>query len=316
VKIISLIILLGITLLSKDIHAPLASYEVSGGTTELLVKEQKLYVATSMGCIDIFDLQNQKKLESICVENILDFMGDPIESKIYSVDVLDDQILILSQAEGGYRRLHLYKDGVLQEILSKDRMLSIAKAKFLDKQRVLLALLGSELLLYDMQKKENIYSVQISQSKFSDFVLDEQKERIVIADESGALKIHDTKSGKLLDVLKGQNLDNVFKLDMKNNSIITAGQDRRVVVYDLKRSSSYYLSSSFLVYCAALSPSATLGAYSSDEHNNVSVFHTDTRSILGVFGGSKMTLSTILFLDEKHFFVGSDDKKVNFYKIP
>jgi len=310
------ILMLAVVLWAQKVQMPQAVFETSGGTTDLLVKNENLYVATDAGCVDIFEIQTQKKLKSVCVEKILDFMGDAIDSKIYSIDIVADKMLLLSQADGGFRRLYLYEEGKLQEIISKDAMLSIARAKFLDTNKIIIALLGSELLLYDIQAKSFLYETQISQSKFSHFVLDESKNRVVIADESGALKIHDTKSGALLQTLRGQNLDNVFQVDMKNEYIITAGQDRRVVVYNLRNGSPFYITSPFLVYTAALSPSGKLGAYSSDEHNNVTVFNTLSQAKLGIFGNNKMTLSNILFLDEKHFFVGSDDKKVHFYSIP
>jgi hypothetical protein len=72
---------------------------------------------------------------------------------------------------------------------------------------------------------------------------------------------------------------------------------------------------SFLIYSAGLSPSAKLAGYSSDENNNVTVFNTSTQSILGVFGGNKMTLTNILFINEEEFLVSSDDNTINLYKI-
>ena len=42
-------------------------------------------------------------------------MQDTIDSKIYSVDVLADNILILSQGEKGGRNIDIYNDGKLKE---------------------------------------------------------------------------------------------------------------------------------------------------------------------------------------------------------
>ena len=106
-----------------------------------------------------------------------------------------------------------------------------------------------------------------------------------------------------------------FKWDYKNGIIATAGQDRRVVVYNNKNNTSYYKNANFLIYSVGLSKSAKLAAYSSDENNNITVFDTLTHRKLGVFGENKMTLTNILFLDENHFFSASDDKTINLYKI-
>ena len=40
-----------------------------------------------------------------------------------------------------------------------------------------------------------------------------------------------------------------------------------------------------------------------------------TKSKIGMYTGNKMTLTNILFINEKEFFCASDDKTINFYKI-
>ena len=143
--------------------------------------------------------------------------------------------------------------------------------------------------------------IQVSQSKFSDFALNESKTEIIIADESGNLSVHNTKDGSFIKEFSGQNLDNVFQVDTKNGVIITAGQDRRAVVYNTKYKSSYYKIAPFLIYSVGLSPSGKIAGFASDENNNVTVFNTSTKSSLGVYGGNKMTLTNILFINEKDF---------------
>ena len=104
------------------------------------------------------------------------------------------------------------------------------------------------------------------------------KTEIVVADESGELQIYNTKSSKHIKTLSGQNLDNVFAVDYKNEIIATAGQDRRVVVYNMNYNSAYYKTSNFLIYSVGLSPSGKFVAYASDENNNVTVFKKNTKS--------------------------------------
>ena len=71
----------------------------------------------------------------------------------------------------------------------------------------------------------------------------------------------------------------------------------------------------FLIYSVGLSPSGKLVGYAYDENNNVKVFNTITKKVIGIFGGNKMTLTNILFINENEFFSASDDKTINFYKI-
>ena len=238
-----------------------------------------------------------------------------IGTKIYSVDTLHSKVLLLVQAARGYREVYLYTHSKLTNVISVRQRLSIAKAKFLDDENIILGLLGNDIVSYNIKTKSTNWTKQASQSKFSNFALNEDKSQIVVADESGNLQILDTKNSQHLQTLSGENLDNVFAVDYKNGSIATAGQDRRAVIYNLSSHSAYYKKSHFLIYGVGLSPSAKLAAYSSDEKNNITLFKTATESNIAIFGGVKMTPTKILFINENEFFVASDDKNINYYKI-
>jgi WD40 repeat protein len=223
--------------------------------------------------------------------------------------------MILSQAKKGARRVHIYKDKKLELIIPYTEKLFIAKAKFINDDTILLGLLSNEIISYDIKKKKINYQVQVSQSKFSDFVLIDNNNKVVVADESGNLKIHNTKDASFVKMLSGQNLDNVFQVDSKKGIVVTAGQDRKTVVYNLKNGSHFFKSAKFIIYSVAISPDAKLVAYSNDEQNNVEIFKVSTHSSIGHFGGNNGTISKILFLNEKEFFIGSDSTTLNYYKI-
>lgn len=314
-KIFILITLIFFSLFASEMRKPSAQYISSGAVVDLVYKNNFIYSATDTGCVDIFDIKTKKLVQKIKVPKIKDFMGDEVDSKVYSVDVIDNKILILSQAKQGFRRIHIYQNGNMELIIPYTKNLSIAKAKFLNKNTLLLALLSNELIYYDIKNQKQNWMVQSSGAKFSNFVLNEDKTKVVVADESGDLKIHSTIDGSKLKVLSGQNLDNVFQVDYKNSIIASAGQDRRVVIYNTRLDTAYYKNSSFLIYSVGLSPSGKLAAYSSDENNNITVFNTATKSTMGRFTGNKMTLTNILFISENEFFVSSDDDTINLYKI-
>jgi WD40 repeat protein len=313
-KIVLLIFILS-SLFGATIQQPIKKYVANGAVTDLVYKDKKLYCATAASSVDIFDVDTKKMTQRIIVPKIKDFMGDIINAKIYSVDILGKQVLVLSQAEHGYRKIDISVDSKLTPIVDIDKKLFIAKAKFVDQDTIIYALLSNDIISYNIKTKKENWNIQASGSKFSNFVLSEDKKELVVCDESGDLHIFNTKDGKLIKTLDGQNLDNVFQVDYKNGIIATAGQDRRTVVYDTKFHSSYYKKANFLIYSVGLSPSGKIAGYASDEENHVTLFKTNTKSTIGVYGGNKMTLTNILFINEKEFFVASDDKTVNFYKI-
>ncbi len=312
-KLVLALLLIWSALGAVEINQPLDHYTLSGAVIDMVYKDNKLYCATSTSCVEIVDIESKKVIQKIQVPKIKDFMGDEIDAKIYSVDILDDMVLLLSQAPKGYREIYIYKENKLQNIISIDAKLDIARAKFLDTENIIFALLGNDIISYNLKEHKRNWTKQASQSKFSYFALNEDKTEVVVADESGDLHLLDTKTSQVIKVLSGQNLDNVFQVVYKNGYIATAGQDRRVVVYNAKSGQAYYKTSSFLIYSVGLSPKAKIVAYASDENNNVTLFKRSTHSKIGVYGANKMTLSKIVFKNEKEFFVASDDKVVNHY---
>ena len=314
-KILLTILLLLSSLYALKIQQADTKFTASGGVVDILYDDGKLYAATDASSVDIFDINTTDIIDRIMVDKITDFMGDVIDSKVYSVDKIGNKILILSQAKKGARRIHIYQDGKMELVIPYTQRLFIAKAKFIDENTILLGLLSNEIISFDIKERKTNYRVQVSQSKFSNFALNEDKTEVVVADESGNLKIHNTKDGSLVEEFAGQNLDNVFQVDYKNGIIATAGQDRRAVIYTRASGSAYYKTSNFLIYSVGLSPSATLAGFASDENNNITIFNTRSQKEIGKFGGNKMTLTNILFLDETRFFGASDDKTINLYKI-
>jgi len=303
------------SLLSLEFQKPVFGYIADAPVTDLIYKNKKLYAATTAGVVNIFKLSHKKAVKTVSVPKIKDFLGDTIDAKVYSIDLIENKLLLLSQASSGYRELFMYSNEKLTKVIEAKDKLSIAKAKFLDKDTVLLALLSNEIISYNTKMKKENWRVQVSMSKFSDFALNETKSQVVVSDESGEIHLFDTKTAKLLQILTAQNLDNVFMVAFKNNLVATAGKDRRVAVYNLKQKSAYYKKSHFLIYGVGLSPTAKTLAYSSDEENNITLFTTDTKKVVGHFTGNKMTISKILFLNENEFFVASASKTVNYYRV-
>ena len=299
---------------AKDL-TPTSSLLASGGVIDLVLNNDKLYASTAASSVDIFDIKTQERIDSIKMPKIKDFLGDVIDSKIYSVDVLENNILILSQGEQGGRNLDIYTNGKFENIIKDTQRQFIARAKFLDENHIIYALLSNQIYLYDIKNKKILKEIQISQSKFSSFRLTQDKSKLVACDESGVISMLDSKSFDILKTFRYQNLDNVFQVDIKNNLILTAGQDRRAAVYNLDTNEAYYKEYSFLIYAAALSPSTKLAAVASDEENNVTIFDTNTQANLYKLTQNKATLSNILFLNENEIIVTSDAKQINYYKI-
>ena len=309
-------------LYGKDLK-PTYIYQANGGVTDIIFNQNKLFVATDASGVDIFDFKTKKLIKTIKVPQITDFMGDVIDAKIYNVDSYKDKVLLTAQAQKGFREIYIVENGKTDKVISIDNKMFVSKAKFINDNEILFSLLGNEMYLFNFKTKKIIWKIDVKEegaefnSTFADFTLNEDKTLAVVADESGDLKIIDIKKGQVIQTLADKNLDKVFKVDFKNNKIITAGQDGRCVIYDLKTKKDYFLREKnwFLIYGAGLSPSGNLGAFSSDENNNVTVFNTNSKTKLFKLTNNLMTLSSILFINENEIFVTTDSNKFNYYKL-
>lgn len=305
-----------VTLLAQGVHKPLASFQVTHGmASDIVYGDGLLYIASDAGVVDIYDTKKQIKQQTLHLGKIKDFMGDEVDSKIFSLDYLDGRVLILSQDNNGYSRLHIYEGGKLKPVFDATRHLNVIKAAFIDKERVLLALISNDILSYAIKTGKIEWSMQASQSKFSTFALNGERSGVAVSDESGDVHILETKTGRILKQLSGMNVDNVFSIDYKGGVVLTGAQDRRAAVYDVQSGTGYYKQASFFVYGVGLSPSGKRAAYSCDMQNNVTLFHTQTRQNLGKFRSTGKIVNKIYFIDEDRFFILSSAPSVGLYDV-
>jgi WD40 repeat protein len=289
---------------------PIANIEINGTAKDMVLVDNQLVVATDMGHIEIYDATTREKQNEISIPDVKDFMGDLLPARVMSTDSLNGKYLLLSDSgKGGYSNLFVY-DKTLKQILSAEDKEAIIKARFIDDTHILLGYLSNEVALLDIANKKELYRVQLSESKFSDFALNEDKSQVVFSCESGVHNIVNTQSGKVLKQLEGQNVDNVYKVDFKQGLVSGAGQDQRGSLYTVSSAKGTYIKGTFLIYSTALSPSAKKVAFAMDEKNNISIYNTVTKSKIALLKGQKSTLNVILFQDENRLFSASDDNTI------
>jgi len=315
VRNLSLLLLLTAMSWAVPTITPTSTIEVNGTVKDMVLDGDNLVIATDNGHIEVYDTIKKEKIKQINIPNVKDFMGDEIPARVMSTDTIEGQYLLLSDSgKGGYSNLFVY-DNNLTQILSPSDKEAIIKARFIDKNHILLGYLSNEVALLDLTTKKENYRVQLSESKFSDFALNEDKSQVVFSCESGVLNLVDVISGKVIKKLKSQNVDNVYRVDFKKDTISGAGQDRRGSIYDVSTGKGSYIAGDFLIYSTALSPSAKKVAFSMDEKNNISIYNTISKSKIALLKGQKSTLSVIIFKDENSLFSASDDSTIMVWNL-
>ncbi len=302
-------------LLSTEL-APKRIIEASGNVQQIALVEGKIVVGTSVGTVETYQLSDASKLSLVQFPKIKDFTGDEVAPKVFSVDRIENSLLAVVQASNGARELYRIDEGKPQVLIDSSANLFISKAKFVDQNRILVALLSNEFLLWDVKNKKEIYRIQPNPSHFSDFALNENKTMVASSCESGEITVFDALSGKIIKVLKGGNVDNVYKVDFKKEKILCAGQDRRGIIYELGNGAYERYDGSFLLYAGALSPSLKFGAYAFNEQNDIVLFDLASKSKVYTLKGQKSTLNTIVFASERELVSSSDDQFIMIWRLP
>lgn len=311
------ILILSVTcLLASSVVTPVQQIKVNGVAKDMVLRDNTLIVATDNGAVQVYDYEAKVFSKIITLPKVKDFIGDLVPARIFSVDKLASRYVLLSDSgKGGYANLWLHENNESTQVLMHTDKIAAIKARFVNKEHVLLGLLSNEAVLFDIKNKKELFRVQLSESKFSDFALNEDKTQAVFACESGVLNVIDTKTGKILKKLKSVNVDNVYKVDFKQGIVSGAGQDRRGALYDVSMGSGTYVQGSFLIYATGLSPSSKRVAFAMDEKNNISIYNRSSKLLIAKLQGQKSTLNTIIFKDENILFSSSDDATVMMWKL-
>ena len=315
-KKVFIALLVTVVYVSASVLTPVQEIVVNGTTKDMVLKDKELLIGTDSGVLQVYDYESKVFTHTITLPPVKDFVGDTIPPRVFSIDKIEERYLLLSDSgKGGYGNLWIHENNVTTQLLSHTDKIAAIKARFINKEQILLGLLSNEAVLFDIQKKKETFRVQLSESKFSDFALNEEKTQAVYACESGVLNVIDTKTGKVLKELKSVNVDNVYKVDYKQGIVSGAGQDRRGALYDVTMGTGTYIEGSFLIYATGLSPSAKKVAFAMDEKNNISIYNRSSKSKIVELQGQKSTLNTIIFKDENVLFSSSDDNTVMMWKL-
>ena len=313
IKIIYLFLLLLLLPYAQDIK-PITTIKTSGMVSDFVEDKGFLYVATDEGTVDIIDLSKQVIVRKIKLPTLLTARGETIPARVHGVDRSHGKTLLVSSGMSAYRNIWVDDGKNLKKIIDEKKGMMPKKVLFTSDNKIIFGSFGSDIVLYDNNEGSKLYDRHISDSTMGDMVLSPDKKKMVISDESGNVRLIEVNSSKVQKTFSSEHVDNIYKVAYANNTIVTAGQDRRVGVYHVN-GGAYHLKSDFLVYAVGLSPSGKTGVYSSGLEHHLQLFDTKTKQKGDTLVGHYAIPNKILFINETSLISSGDEDKIFFWKL-
>lgn len=291
---------------------PAKSVKTSSPVLDFVVHGKTVMAGTENGEILRMD-DKGKILSTFTLKASKSAYGDVTVPRVMSLDVSADGTTTAIASEEG--KIYLLRGKELKAT-SYTTPAVIKKVFFVSDTRLMIALLSNEIVWFDLPSDSVLKTLSIGTSPLSDLAISKDRKTAVTAGEAGVVAVLDTAGMKVIRKISGGNVDNVYKLDLQNDKIATAGQDRRAIVYTVDGKRYVRYNGTFLIYAVALSPSASVLAAAMDEENVITLFDTKTHRLIDRAVGHQSTLNRIGFIDERHFVSSADENKILFWELP
>lgn len=265
-------------------------------------------ISLDNGEIEILDENFTQKM-NYKFPKIKTYFGDLIESRIFSADLLDDEILVLLSSDFGAQKL---------EILGKKdfdlKSENFKNAFFINKNLAILADLSGEIYFFDLQNGKISDPIKISSSSLSSVEISPNRKILVLASEGGKVYVFDIVSKKILSQ-KSLHKDRIHDLEISSNlKIVTGANDKSASFFDFKNDIVKNFESEFLVYAVSISENGKTLAYQSSENGDITLINTQNFEISNIIKTNDGNLGSIIL--NNNFIVTSNfDKKIKIWSI-
>ncbi|EDP6892779.1 WD40 repeat domain-containing protein [Campylobacter lari] len=298
-------------ILLMSIYALSYELKLDSNLNALKLADNSLLIGLDNGEIKQYFLKDKKMQKITQLDKIKNFYEENLSPRIYSIDYLNGAILILSEGDFGSKKLYVYKN---KQLLSYDLANDGAKkALFLDDNTVLLALLGSNIELFDLKTKSVVKNFTFSSSSLSDVVLNEAKTQLVVGFESGELMLFDVKKWQKIKSYKNIHKDNIYQLDFKNTIIASCSTDRKLGI--VQNDQEKNIERDFLIYTCALNENGSIAAFGDNEKNIIELVNTKNLKTIKRFQNKDFLLEYLIFLNEHELISAGYEDKIIFWSI-
>ncbi|HEG2580847.1 TPA: WD40 repeat domain-containing protein [Campylobacter lari] len=298
-------------ILLMSIYAFSYELKIDSNLNALKIVDDSLFMGLDNGEINQYFIKDKKMQKITQLDKIKNFYEANFSPRIYSIDYLNGAILILSEGDFGSKKLHVYKN---KQLLSYDLANDgVKKALFLDDNTILLALLGSNIELFDLKTKSVVKNFTFSSSSLSDVVLNETKTQLVAGFESGEIILFDVKKWQKIKNYKSVHKDNIYQLDFKNTIIASCSTDRKLGI--VRNDQEKSIERDFLIYACSLNKSGSIAVFGDNEKNIIELIDTKNLKTIKKIQNKDFLLEYLIFLNEHEFISAGYENKIIFWSI-
>lgn len=308
-----LVLLIGANIFAKDIH-PYRYVTIKQNISDFVKVKDKLYIGTTMGTVNIYDLKSDKLTDEIKLPSQVNVWEEEVEPLISSIDFYNGKLIFVARKISGFRELYIYENKKLVKLINESQKLTIQKIKFINDTTVIMATSGNEILLYNFKEKKIIYKKQLNLSAFIDLKLSEDKKYVFIADVTPLIYKIELKNGNIVEKYYKANKRDIFSIDYKNNKLLTGGKDRRVVLYSSPNKFKV-TKADFFIYAVALNPKATKAAYVNNEESEINIIDTKSLRLSYNLKGHKQNIVKIDFHKQDELITADKNNQLFFWKL-
>lgn len=290
--------------------------KINANITALQYKQAQnaLLIGTDTGEVLWYDV-GQKKFNSsflIKLPSVQNYYEKGVGARIHSLDELNSRFLLVSEGDFGTQNVSVCVNSELKKgsnpqgacATMKSPFANIKKAFFIDENTALLVLLSSDIKFVDLKgfigaepKLAVLKEFKFSHTSLNDATLNEQRQNLLVASESGELQVFDIKAWQLLAKYDKIHKDTLDQVDFKNAVIASCGKEKKLGI--VKMGEERFLQKNSLIYSCALSPSGEVVAFASSAagKDNIELINTTNLRSVKLFDDDFFA-KFIIFLNE------------------
>lgn len=288
--------------------------KINANITALQYKQGQnaLLIGTDAGEVLWYDVA-QKKMNAhflIKLPSVQNYYEKGLGARIHSLDELNSRFLLVSEGDFGTQNISVCKSTIKKGLDAQDAcetikspFANIKKAFFIDENTALLVLLSSDIKLVDLKHQMPVLKeFKFSLTSLNDAVLDEQRQNLLVASESGELQVFDIKAWKHLANYDQIHKDTLDQVDFKNAVIVSCGKEKKVGI--VRGGEQKFLQKDSLIYSCALSPSGQIAAFATNTAGKESTELINTSDLKQIKRFDEDFFAKfIIFLNENDFLI-------------